>query len=86
MIPARGGPTMVTIRCPHCEEPVEVDLEEADGGDIECPECFELIENLEELAELEDDDSKDHDEELVELDFALDGDFDGHLGRNHDRD
>jgi hypothetical protein len=77
---------MVTIRCPHCEEAVEIDLEEADGGEIECPECFEPIENLEELAELDEDEIKDPDEELVELDFALDGEFDGHLGRYHDRD
>jgi hypothetical protein len=77
---------MVTIRCPHCEEPVDIDLEEAAGGEIECPECFEPIENLEELAELDAEDITDSDEEVVELDFAMDGEFDGHLGRHHDRD
>jgi hypothetical protein len=77
---------MVTIRCPHCEEPVEVDLEEVAGGDFECPECFETIENVEELAELDADDITDPDDEVVELDFAFDGDFDGHPGRHHDRD
>ena len=77
---------MVTIRCPHCEEPVEIDLEDVDGGETECPECFEPIENLDELAELEDEDAKDPDEELVDLDFAFEGELDGHLGRHHDRD
>lgn len=77
---------MVTIRCPHCEEPVEVDPEDVDGGELECQECFELIENLEELIELEADEIRDPDEEIVELDLALDGEFDGHLGRHHDRD
>ncbi len=76
---------MVTIRCPHCEEPVEIDPEEAGDGEIECPECFEPIENLEELAELDADEVTDPDEEIVELDFALDGEFDGHLGRHQDR-
>jgi phage FluMu protein Com len=71
---------MVTIRCPHCDEPVDIDLEEAAGDEIECPECFEPIENLDELAELEAD------EDIVDLDFALDGEFDGRLGRHHDRD
>ena len=77
---------MVTIRCPHCEEPVEIDLKEVDDGEIGCPECFETIENLEDLGELEVDEIKDPDEEFLELDYALDGEFDGHLGRPHDRD
>jgi hypothetical protein len=77
---------MVTIRCPHCDEPVEIDLEEVAGGEIECPECYEPIENLEELIELDGDEAADSDEELVDLDLALDGEFDGHLGRHHDRD
>ncbi len=77
---------MVTIRCPHCEEAVEIDLDEVTDGEIECPECYERIENLEELAELEGDEIPDSEEEIVDLDLALDGDFDGHLGRHHDRD
>jgi hypothetical protein len=77
---------MVIIRCPHCEEPVEIDLDEAVGGEAECPECFEPIEHLDELAELDADEMTDPDEEIVDLDLALDGDVDGALGRNHDRD
>ena len=77
---------MVTIRCPHCEETVEIDLDEATDGEIECPECYERIENLDELAELDADEIADPEEEIVDLDLALDGEFDSHLGRHHDRD
>lgn len=77
---------MVTIRCPHCEELVEIDLEEVTGGEAECPECFELIESLDELADMDSEDTADPDEEIVEVDLALDGELDGRLGGDLDQD
>jgi hypothetical protein len=75
---------MVTIRCPHCDEPVEIDPEEVVDGEFECPECFETIENLDELAELDSEEAADAEDDVVDLDLALDGDLDGRFGRDRD--